>query len=58
MGSSVKDPHYIDADPHPGFIFDADPDPIFYYTSHSDADPDAVLHQRVQICNYWPINFP
>ncbi len=32
MDSSVKDPHYVDAVPHPGFLFDADPDTIFYYT--------------------------
>ncbi len=35
-GSSVVDPHYIDADPDSTYHPDADPDPTF----HPDADPD------------------
>jgi hypothetical protein len=55
MDSSVKDPHYVDADPHSAFLFDAYPDTIFYYTRMRIWIQ--LFIKRMQICKYWPLTF-
>jgi hypothetical protein len=44
-GSSVADPHHLDADrdPDPAFHFDADPNPAFQFDADSDPGPTTHL---------------